>query len=263
MLKAAFVPGRLGKDEFDLRVGQAFAARTHAELDAVTADIPGAPRLDGLPVPARRWPLAMAAVKSGGCLVMAFVLAYSGNMIDNSDPNGIGPGPGHGWTRLLLSLSLTFVAAALAILGHGLATSVEQRRSRKQLPPGPGPGGRALDAGLHGGTGHDLVPPDPRTDQTRTDLRTHISSPHRSRSWARRPGGARDTSGTGRHVTGRLRRQLDRSNVCRLQPRAEVPARPSPQAAPEMDGEPAPRRHLHLDHPGRARLHHRTHPVPI
>lgn len=37
-LKAAFVQGRLAKDEFDLRVGQVLAA--YAELDAVTADIP-------------------------------------------------------------------------------------------------------------------------------------------------------------------------------------------------------------------------------
>jgi Domain of unknown function (DUF1707) len=37
-LKAAFVQGRLAKDEFDLRVGQVLKA--YAELDAVTADIP-------------------------------------------------------------------------------------------------------------------------------------------------------------------------------------------------------------------------------
>ena len=40
MLKAAFVQGRVTKDEFDARVGQAFASRTYAELAAVTADIP-------------------------------------------------------------------------------------------------------------------------------------------------------------------------------------------------------------------------------
>ena len=40
VLKAAFVHGRLSKDEFDLRVGRAFTARIHAELAAVTADIP-------------------------------------------------------------------------------------------------------------------------------------------------------------------------------------------------------------------------------
>lgn len=40
VLKAAFVQGRLTKDEFDLRVGQVFASRTYAELNALTADIP-------------------------------------------------------------------------------------------------------------------------------------------------------------------------------------------------------------------------------
>ena len=41
VLKAAFVQGRLTKDEFDQRVGQALA--TYAELDALTADIPAGP----------------------------------------------------------------------------------------------------------------------------------------------------------------------------------------------------------------------------
>ena len=40
-VKAAFVQGRLTKDEFDLRVSQVFASRTYAALDAQTADIPG------------------------------------------------------------------------------------------------------------------------------------------------------------------------------------------------------------------------------
>jgi hypothetical protein len=40
LLKAAFVEGRLARDEFDTRVGQALASRTYAELAAVTADIP-------------------------------------------------------------------------------------------------------------------------------------------------------------------------------------------------------------------------------
>ena len=39
-LKAAFVRGVLAKDEFDLRVGQAFASRTYAELAVVTAGLP-------------------------------------------------------------------------------------------------------------------------------------------------------------------------------------------------------------------------------
>jgi Domain of unknown function (DUF1707) len=39
-LKAAFVQGRLVKDELDLRVGQALAHQTHAELAALTTDLP-------------------------------------------------------------------------------------------------------------------------------------------------------------------------------------------------------------------------------
>jgi Domain of unknown function (DUF1707) len=38
VLKAAFVQGRLTRDEFDARVGRAFTSRTYADLAAVTAD---------------------------------------------------------------------------------------------------------------------------------------------------------------------------------------------------------------------------------
>jgi hypothetical protein len=39
-LKVAVVHERLVKDEFELRVGQAFEARTRADLAALTADLP-------------------------------------------------------------------------------------------------------------------------------------------------------------------------------------------------------------------------------
>ncbi len=39
-LKTAFVQGRLGKDEFCVRAGQALAARTHGELTAITRSVP-------------------------------------------------------------------------------------------------------------------------------------------------------------------------------------------------------------------------------
>lgn len=54
VLKAAFVQGRLAKDEFGLRVGQALAALTCAELDALTADVPAGPTPQGPPVAATR-----------------------------------------------------------------------------------------------------------------------------------------------------------------------------------------------------------------
>jgi MFS family permease len=40
LLKAAFVQGRLARDEFDARIGQVLASRTYAELAVATADIP-------------------------------------------------------------------------------------------------------------------------------------------------------------------------------------------------------------------------------
>jgi len=52
-LKAAFVQGRLDRDEFDLRVTQAFASRTYAELAAVTADLPAGLAGAQLPEPAQ------------------------------------------------------------------------------------------------------------------------------------------------------------------------------------------------------------------
>jgi hypothetical protein len=61
VLKAAFVHGRLDRDEFDLRIGRALASRTYADLAALTADITapgvGLPAQGGrpwLPEPARK-----------------------------------------------------------------------------------------------------------------------------------------------------------------------------------------------------------------
>jgi len=51
-LKVAFVHGRLARDEFDLRVGQALASRTYAELAAVTAGLPAGPPAAQPPGPA-------------------------------------------------------------------------------------------------------------------------------------------------------------------------------------------------------------------
>jgi hypothetical protein len=52
-IKAAFVQGRLTKDELDARVDRAYASRTYAELAKVTADLPTA--LTGAPSPRAPW----------------------------------------------------------------------------------------------------------------------------------------------------------------------------------------------------------------
>jgi Domain of unknown function (DUF1707) len=66
-LKAAFVHGRLTKEEFDGRVDRAFAARTYAELTRLTGDLPATPAAPGpAPVRASPRPLADADVRQGG-----------------------------------------------------------------------------------------------------------------------------------------------------------------------------------------------------
>jgi hypothetical protein len=71
LLKAAFVQGRLDRDEFDARIGQALTSRTCPELAAVTAGIPAGltaalPRRP--PVRARRRISFNTAVTGGACM---------------------------------------------------------------------------------------------------------------------------------------------------------------------------------------------------
>jgi hypothetical protein len=71
VLKAASVEGWLAKDEFDARTSRARAARTYAELAAVTADVPAG--LDG--VPARKPLWALNVVKWGASGLVAPAIA--------------------------------------------------------------------------------------------------------------------------------------------------------------------------------------------
>ncbi len=43
ILRAGFTEGRLSQDELDERIGRAYAARTYAQLWAVTSDLPAGP----------------------------------------------------------------------------------------------------------------------------------------------------------------------------------------------------------------------------
>jgi hypothetical protein len=54
VLKAAFVQGRLAKDELDLRLGRVLASRTYADLSALTADLPVRLTRAAPPEPVRR-----------------------------------------------------------------------------------------------------------------------------------------------------------------------------------------------------------------
>jgi hypothetical protein len=77
VLKAAFVQGRLTKDEFDTRVSQTFASRTYAELAVLTADIPaGLVRAQPPCAPARPQPAhpENKVVNSCACATLALIV---------------------------------------------------------------------------------------------------------------------------------------------------------------------------------------------
>ena len=181
-LKNAFVHGRLTKDELDIRAGQALAARTYADLAALTADIPPTPARAAPPrppAPARRWPLVRAAAGSGGCLVIAYAAMQVAVRADPGNTPGTLPGS-LALPSFLVANAAVFAAVLIVI--YGVVIAVGQRRSRRQLPPRPGPGRHALDGERHGGAGHDPAPPGPRTDQARADLRSDSSRPRRPHS---------------------------------------------------------------------------------
>jgi len=139
-LKAAFVHGRLTRDELGTRTGLALTAQTRAELAGLIADIPadGALADGGLAEPARtpaaeagrppsaarRRPLARAAAGSVGCLIIAVALGWAALL---ADPDGVGPHPYQSWARVCLFLALAAVVTAVGVMGFGVAASVERR----------------------------------------------------------------------------------------------------------------------------------------
>ena len=78
-VKTAFVQGRLTKDELDVRVGQVLAARTYADLAALTADLPG-----GLPgvlpldefVPVQAQPAVNKALLWSSWAVLLLIMSF-------------------------------------------------------------------------------------------------------------------------------------------------------------------------------------------
>ncbi len=122
-LKAAFVYGRLAKDEFDARVGQALTSRTYAELAAVTGDIPagpaGAPSPENTRIKASVYAITAATmVLAGGWMGAWF--AHAGN------PEIV---------VLLIALTVVLSGAWLVTGSVVLLESRQHKRSGRQLPP--------------------------------------------------------------------------------------------------------------------------------
>ena len=149
-LKAAFVQGMLAKDEFDLRVSQAFASRTYAELAAVTADLPAAPaaqppkpaRAQGEQPVLRPGPVIMAATALwAGVWAFTFLPPWPTNS-EGDPPHAI----------ILLFLLTNLICLIVSVIG--VVNMIELRREKRSRgrpprPPSAGPDAQ-LPPGDHG-----------------------------------------------------------------------------------------------------------------
>ena len=145
-LKAAFVQDRMNKDEFDERVGQALAARTYAELAALTGDIPA-----GLAAALPRGPgQGMARLRESKTAKVAVYATMVAGLVMISAIGG---------TRNPLLVLGTVVLLSpcwlLALAGLLLLHSRLEKRAMRQVPPGPGQDGPGLDDQRHAGAGDD------------------------------------------------------------------------------------------------------------
>ena len=167
ILEAAFVDGRLTKDELDARVGQTIAARTHAELATVTVDIPSPPE----PVRVVRRhsgnKAAMRAVKAGACAVAAATLAVSvvGGMMAGAAVAVI-------IAIMMVILGALVTAFVAAVIAAALKLEARhRRRSGGQISP-PESGGQASRRSPSAERPAQLPPDD--HGQPHTEVARHI-----------------------------------------------------------------------------------------
>jgi hypothetical protein len=127
-LKAAFVQGRLTKDELGARVDQVYASRTYAELAEVTVDIPN--ELTGARPPRDPW----RATKVAWGVVYALILP---GLITLA---GLPGGPAPTTVGEVVTLAAV-VYAVFWILGVSMMVASRLgKRSGGQLPPRSAPG---------------------------------------------------------------------------------------------------------------------------
>jgi hypothetical protein len=141
ILKAAFVRGMLAKDEFGLRVGQALASRTCAELAAVTAALPAGPAAAPPPGPARAQG-GQPALRPGRVMVAATAL-YAGVqafVFLSPWPAPADNDPARARIVLFLSSNPVYLLVVLFCV-LCLIAGWRDRRSGRRPPRRPAPGG--------------------------------------------------------------------------------------------------------------------------
>ena len=159
-VKAAFVQGMLTKDELDLRIGHTLAARTYADLAALTADLPAGLAVAEPPKPARAQDeimerpgrmMAVATALYAGVWALTFLIPWPTNAEGGDLPAPIG------------ALFFLSAPAYLLALFTGVVNVIalwRKKRSGAQSPQRPGAGGQAPGRPSSADPGWQLPPVD-------------------------------------------------------------------------------------------------------
>lgn len=145
MLKAAYVQGRLTKDEFDERLSATLTARTFADLAGLTTDLPIG--LTDVPPAPPRPPSSVPAAKivlSAAAGLLAPAILATASLTGNAEL----------YALFILPTMITFVAWMVA--GAVALDAWHGRHSGPPPPPGSGRPGRSVGGGPGGGSGRDL-----------------------------------------------------------------------------------------------------------
>jgi hypothetical protein len=174
-LKTAFAHGMLAKDEFDLRVGQAFASRTYAELAAVTAGLSAEPTAAQPPRPARA-PGEQPVLRPGRVIMVTTAL-YAGvwpfTFLVPWPTNSEGDLP-DAIAALFVSTTVIYLFVLVVAVGYMIA-GWHKKHSRGRPPrrPAPGAGGQASCRPPSAGAVGELPPTDGGMQRTAEAARSH------------------------------------------------------------------------------------------
>jgi hypothetical protein len=151
VLKAGFTEGRLTQDEYNDRMGRAYAARTYGDLAALTADLPaGAWPVPAWPVPAYQPPppsgtnslaiasmvLGVAEFFTGGLTAIPAVVC--GHIARRQMKQTAQRGDGLATSGLVLGyMAIIFWSVLIAASLVGVAISIAHNGQFPQGPPGP------------------------------------------------------------------------------------------------------------------------------
>jgi hypothetical protein len=154
-LKATYVQGRLTKGELDERVGQTLAARTHADLAVLTADLPAG--LTGIQPPSQPTgaPLrpAMSKAAAGAALIVPPPAMVAAAFLTGSRPVAVAS-----------ALVVVIFFMAWMVAGAQMLANWHDKRSRKQLPPPSIQRGLVPEDKPDRGIGDDVILYEARSD---------------------------------------------------------------------------------------------------